>query len=258
MTMTDSDWELLQREVDGDNTVDDSSALRERLAREPELVGHYQALAGVRDALDGVRLVEPPSGMADEIVRDVRQRVSGERPVVVTGVFGRLAARPVLTLATTLAAGLLVGVLASSLTDRLRPGPLDERAVSGTVLSAGHLARLPVIEEMDLGSASRGATVTTRQGDGVVVAEVELRSEGPLDLTVELDPATLRPRGFVSLEDLPTGEVSLEDDHVRVRQAPAGRYLLTLSVLGANPAPLQVRLDAAEETLEGAIGTAPR
>jgi hypothetical protein len=178
--------------------------------------------------------------------------------VVVTGVFGRLAAHPVLTLATTLAAGLLVGVLAASLTDTLRPGPIDERAVRGTVLSAGDLARLPMIQQMDLGDTARGATVTTRQGDGVVVAEVELRSERPLDLTVDLDPATLRPRGFVSLEDLPTGEVSLEDDHVRIRQAPAGRYLLTLSVLGENPAPLQVRLDTAEETLEGAIRTAPR
>ena len=89
-------------------------------------------------------------------------------------------------------------------------------------------------------------------------AEVEIRSPRPLELTVDLDPGALRPRGFVSLEDLPTGEVILEDDHVRVRQAPAGRYLLTLSVLGANPAPLQVRLDAAGETLAGAVGTAPR
>jgi hypothetical protein len=258
MTMTDHDWELLQREVDGENTTDESSALRERLAREPELVRQYQALAGVCDALDGVRLVEPPPQMVGDILRGIRQRAYADRPRVIGGVFGRLAARPALTLVSTLAAGLVVGVLATTLTGRLRPSPMDDRAVSGTVLTAGDLARLPLIQDLELGGASLGATVVTRKGDGVIVAEVEIRSPRPLDLTVDLDPEALRPRGFVSLEDLPTGEVTLEEDHVRVRQAPAGRYLLTLDVLGTNPAPLRVTLGSGEDALEGVVGAAPR
>jgi hypothetical protein len=254
-TMTDQDWELLQREVDRENTADESSALRERLAREPELVRHYQALSGVCDTLDDVRLVDPPAGMAGDILRGIRQRAYAGRPRVVAGVFGRLTARPALTLASTLAAGLVVGVVATTLTDRLRPG-IDETVVSGTVLPARDLARLPVIGDLELGGASLGATVVTRRGDGVVVAEVQIRSPRPLDVTVGLDRGALRPRGFVSLEDLPTGEVSLEEDHVSVRQAPAGRYLLTLAILGADPAPLRIRLDSDEDTLEGEVGAA--
>jgi hypothetical protein len=151
-----------------------------------------------------------------------------------------------------------VGVLATTLTDRFRPEPIDERAVSGTVLPAGDLARLPVIGDLVLGGASLGATVVTRRGEGVVVAEVEIRSSHPLDLSVDIDSTALRPRGFASLEDLPTGEVTLEEDNVRVRQAPGGRYLLTLAVLGTSPAPLRVRLESGEGTLEGEIGVAPR
>jgi hypothetical protein len=258
MTMTDQDWDLIQRDVDGETSTDESTALRERLAREPELVHHYQALTGVRDTLDGVRLVDPPADMAGDILRGVRQRAHVGRPRVVTGVFGRLTARPALTLASTLAAGLVVGVLATTLTEGLRPASVDERAVSGTVLSGADLARLSVMGDLELGSASLGASVLTRRGDGIVVAEVDIRSPRPLELTVEMEGTALRPRGFVSLEDLPTGEVILEEDYVHVRQAPAGRYLLTLAVLGMEPGPLRIRLGTGEETLEGEVGVAPR
>ena len=73
------------------------------------------------------------------------------------------------------------------------------------------------------------------------------------NLTVELDSGTLRPRGFVSLEDLPTGEVALEEGLVRVRQAPEGHYLLTLAVLGPDPAPLRIRLESGDAALEGEL-----
>lgn len=256
MTRSERDWELLQREVDRENSSDASAALRERLAREPELVAHYQALDGVTDALRRVRLVEPPPELVRDVMSQVRQRAFGRRPRVVAGVFGRLATRPVLTLASTVAAGLVVGVLATSLTDRLRTGHIDESAVRGTVMPSTSLDGLRVIEEIEIGGPGMGATLVTRQQSDVVVAEIRIRGPRPLDVTVELDARALRPRGFESLDDLPTGAVALEEGLVRVRQAPAGRYLLTLAVLGPDPAPLRIRLEAGETTLEGQLRAA--
>jgi anti-sigma factor RsiW len=254
MSLSASDWELLHRAVDGEATEAESAELETRLAREPDLAASHRALQGVGRTLSEVGLVESPPELAGDVMRQVRQRphsVAEQRGL--SGLTGWVARQPGLALAASLAVGLLAGLLATGLSGRGALMSLDENTVSGTILPFGHLATLPVIDEIEIGGPGTGATVVTRRGSDVVVAEVRIRSPRPLDLTVELDSGTLRPRGFVSLEDLPTGEVALEEGLVRVRQAPEGHYLLTLAVLGPDPAPLRIRLESGDAALEGEL-----
>jgi hypothetical protein len=260
MSLSPSDWELLHRVVDGETNEAESAELQERLAREPELAASHRALLGVGRTLSAVGLVEPPPELAWDVMRHVRRRPHGATEGGwLAGLTGWVARQPALALASSLAAGLVVGILVTNLTDHARPRGIDESAVVGTVLPRGHLSELPVIDEANLGSSGLGATVVTRQGPGLVVAEIRIRSPRPLDLTVELDSDALRPRGFASLGDLPAGEVALEERRVRVRQAPGGRYLLTLAVVGPDLRPLRIRLESGDAPLEGQVGTgAPR
>ena len=261
MTISERDWDLLQREVDGDTMTEESERLRKRRAQEPELDAGYQALLELERTLRQIGLVDPPDRLADEVKRQVRQRARAreatQRPLA--RLLCRLGQRPGLALASSLAAGLVVGVMLTSLVIQPRPGSIDEGFVAGTILLSGGRSALPVIEEASLEDSGLRATVVTRQGRGFVVAELTFESPQPVDVTVELDGQTLRLQGFETAGGLPTGEVVLEADRVRIRQVPGGRYLLTLAVLRRDPAPFQIRLESGGVVLTRELtATSPR
>jgi hypothetical protein len=253
MTIPEGDWELLHREMDGENGPEASARLRERLALEPELDACYRALLGVGRALSEVRLVDPPG----EIVGDVMRRVRPGRRRLVPGrrwLAGLLAGHPALALASSLAVGVLAGVLAAG---GGRMGRVEEASVSGTALSSARLQALPVIDEAHIeGFGMRASAAAHRKGD-VVVAEIELESEHPVDLTIGVSGRDLRPSGFESADGPTAGEVLLDAAGLRARGLSSGRYLLVLRAVGSNPGSLQLRLESPQGGLEGRLRSGP-
>lgn len=257
MTISDRDWELLQREVDGQNPPEDSAALRERFSREPELEDQYRALQEVGRTLEQVGLVEPPEGLAHDVMRQVRQRaLARPRGGALSVLFAGFMQRPALALASSLAVGVLAGVLVAGLVGQAPAGRIDERWVAGSILPSGHLGELPLIDKTVLEAPGLQATVATRQGPGVVVAELAITSPQPVDVVVELDGQALQPRAYGTPTAPAVGSVVLEADRVRIRQAGPGRYLLTLEVLRPDPAPLRIRLDSAEGSVSAEVSAA--
>jgi hypothetical protein len=257
VTISDKDWDLLQREIDDANTPDESERLRERLAREAELEARYRALLDVERTLGKVELVEPPPNLAGDVMRQVRQRAlaHGSQEGGLAGVFARLMQRPALALGSSLAVGLLGGVLLTSLADPAGPGRIDEGAVSGTSLPSGRLLERRLIDEVVLEGEGFHATATTRSGAGVVVAEIAVETPRALELIVEFDGRALRPQGLEAAGGLPAGEVVVGTNQVRIRQAPGGLYLLTLAVNQPAPPPLRVRLESGDAVAAGDLAT---
>jgi hypothetical protein len=258
MRVTDRDWDLIQREIDGANTEDDSRGLRDRRAREPELDARYRALVDLEHTLGQVELVEAPSDLAGDIMRQVRHRarVRGTRGSRLSGVFARLVQRPALGLAASLAVGFLGGVLLTSLAQQPSLDRIDEGAVSGTSLPSRRLSERVPIDELLLEAEGIHATAKTRGGPGVVVAEIAVETPGSLELIVELDGRALRPQGLEAAAGLPAGEVVVGTNQIRIRQAPGGLYLLTLAINQPAPPPLRVRLESGDVAVAGELATA--
>lgn len=255
MTLTDSDWELLHREVDGETTATESADLRERLSREPELKAAHDALVGVGRTLAEVALVEPPPQLAADIMRRVRQSSApAARRGSLSFLRGWPTRQPALALASSLAVGLVAGLLVAGLSGRGVLAPLDGNSVSGTLMRSDHLVALPVIDEARLdGPGIQGAAVT-RRGRRVVVAELEISSADPVDVTVEVNETALRPRGFECLGGEPAGAV-VEPGRVQVRQAPSGQCFVSLAVLAADPGPVLVRMELGKGRAEATLRT---
>ena len=256
MTLSGSDWALLHREMDGEATDVESAGLRERLAAEPELRAAFQALAGVGESLSEVGLVDPPPELAPNVMRQVRRGPgAAPRGSWLAPLSGWVTRQPALALAATLAVGLLGGLLVTSLSDR-GSGPLDEAAVSGTLLPPGDLAERC---RWWTRRASRGpgidATAVTRSGHGVVVAELDILSGGPVDVTVEVAGGGLRPRGFDCAGDQPTAGVVIEARRVHVRGLGTGRCFVSLAALEGDPGPVAVRIlvEAGNERSEAVL-----
>ena len=148
MSLSQADWELLHRVVDGEATEEESAELEKRLTREVELAESHQALLGVGRTLSEVRLIDPPPELVRDVMRLVRQRPQAADGVAKESWFLGLKEwvthRPALALASSLAVGLLAGLLVTGLSGRGLV-PLDESSISGTLLPPGPVAALPVI-----------------------------------------------------------------------------------------------------------------
>ena len=63
--------ELIQGEIDGENSAADSEALRQEFASNPEYRAIYEDLKRVSDFLQQAKQVEPPAGLREKIIRAV-------------------------------------------------------------------------------------------------------------------------------------------------------------------------------------------
>jgi len=70
--MTESLDELIQRVLDGDATPAERALLENRLANDPAARSRREEIGRVFQALEGVRVEDPPAGLRDDILRAVR------------------------------------------------------------------------------------------------------------------------------------------------------------------------------------------
>jgi hypothetical protein len=251
MSISEGDWELLHREVDGENAPEVSARLEERLAREPELDACYRALRGVGRTLSEVGLVAPPAGIVGDVMRRVRPGLPRLVPRA-GGLAGWVVRQPRLALAASLAVGVLAGVL---VTGARESGRTEQASLSATALPSARLQTLPVVDETRLeGSGMTVRAVAHRKGD-VVVAEVQIHSGGPVDLTVGSTGGPLQPSGFESADGRLVGRVVLDATGLHAQGLTPGRYLSVLKSIGARAAELHFRLESPQGVLEGHLSS---
>jgi len=244
MSLDPRDHELVQRDVDGETSAEERSALRLRLEAEPELRELHQALQGVRQQLDTVVLVDPPPGLRADILRGVRAIARGRSEP--RGVPSLLFQRPALALAATLAIGIGAGVLLSGLAGGWHLGAVDEAAVSGTI---GSRVELPEVDRARLEGNGLRAGAVLRRGASIVVVEVEVAPPRGAELFVDTAGSGLQPRGFDARDGLPAAGAILEAAGAYVADAAPGRYRVVLEPFSAGSGEVRIRL----QTVDGRV-----
>lgn len=240
---------VLNQEIDGENSPDQSARLREELDQRPELRARYERLLGLVRILEAEPPAEPPAGLTAQIMRAVRAKGRSAHGWSHWGetVRAALGRQPVLGFGAALAAGLVLGAFLAGVGEPLR---LEEGS-GGTMLPGGGLELREVDRAVLAGEGYRGEAVV-RAASGWVEVRVRLEGAPPLDLVATFDPRELTPLGF-DLQGAPAGQVVLGPDSLHVREAGAGDYVFRLSVRKPSPSGVQVRLGRApglEKTLK--------
>lgn len=213
--------DLVQREIDGENTPEQSAELRRLMATDPGLAARHAELAALVRTLEAIGQEAPPAGLANDVMRAIR-RGAGATSGPLGAWRSVLARRPVLGHAVSLAAGVAMGILSVGLVEPSR-FYAREGAVSGTILPADRLASFGQLDRQGLSAEGVQGEAITRQGDGELLAELRVDSRAPLKLTLEFDPSILAPLAFERGE-VGEGAVSLEPGRVRITHAGAGEY----------------------------------
>jgi anti-sigma factor RsiW len=251
--MNRDDEELVNREVEGENTADESAGLAARLAHDPELRALHEGLARVVRTLERVKDVEPPPGLSRDVLREIGD--GGTRVAwrgLRTSVFSRAPGlRPALTFASGLAAGLLVaGLLGPS----LWLPHMDRSTLVGTMLPSRRLGRLEPVDRQAFKLEGARGDLTTQRGTGVVVAEIRVDAATAPELAIDFEGPALSPLAFEQSEGA-GADIALGSDRVRLTHVGTGRYSVVLGVRGGIPSRLHLRLSAKHTTLEKILET---
>jgi hypothetical protein len=236
-----ADEALAHRELDGENTAEESAAFLTRIETEDGLRKRYLDLLWLKAALGRVGRAEPPAGLSAEIMRAVRGDAGeGGRsrwwevlraPFVRTPAFGY-------ALAT--AAGILVGAFLGPLGAHGRISP--EGSAAGTILPEGRLATESHEERQSLVAEGLRGEVVAREREGKVLAEISLESDRPLDLALGFDSEAFSPVGF-ERRGVAAGSLGLAPGQVLIQGAGgSGLYTVTLMRLKATPWVLRLTL----------------
>lgn len=252
--------ELLQRELDGENTVEESAAIQKRLASDPGLRESYERLRRLHLALGRIGPADPPPGLAADVMRAVRSRAARAGGALgwLDSLRAPFVSRPAFGYALTLAAGILVGAVFVGFV--APPGLLARRdgPAAGTILPSERLAEPKPLDRQDLAAEGIRGDVVTKQADGRVVAEIRLESEAPLDVRLGFETGALSLLGF-ERSRLAPGEVRLAPGEVRIEGAGTGRYVVVLGVQGPSASRLRLSLEGkgvrVEKTLEAGTGS---
>jgi hypothetical protein len=256
--MSPADLELLlQRDIDGETSAAEHAALLQRLREEPDLREHHEALVEVRKRLDEIGLVDPPPGLRADILRAVRQSRRREARGWADWLLPLFARGSALAYASTLAVGVVAGVL---LTGVLGQGPgahLDESAMSGTVLPGGAGPSSAILDRVHLAGPGVRVEAVARPVSGLVVADLAVESDHAAELVVETGGSGFAPRGFEAPAGLPAGGAVVEATGLYVAEASPGRYRIVLGPAGPGSGEVRIRLSSATGVAQGSLRAGP-
>jgi len=248
---------LPHRELDGENTAEETEAFLRRVESDPVLRTRYETLVWLKAALARLAPVTPPFAFGRDVMNAVRRSAAGRRQGWLGALRAPFVRRPAFGYALAAAAGIVAGAFLGPLAPHVRVSPGDGSA-AGTILPEGRLEeRSSGLRQPLTAEGVRGEIVAIETG-GKVFAEVRLESEGPFDLTLGFDPETLAASAFERRGPAP-GAVSLEPGDVLLKGVGAGRYTLTLDRRKGGPWQLRVSLAGknvrVERVLEGKGGS---
>jgi len=247
------------RELDGENTAEESAAFLRRIESDGALRERYQNLLWLKAALGQVGRADPPLGLSTDVMRAVRRSASGaaRRQGWLDALRAPFLRRPAFGYALTAAAGIVAGTfLVGPLARHGRVSPTDGSA-AGTILPDDRLGEHGTEIRQRLAADGLRGEVSAKEAGGRVRVDIGLDSEGPLDLSLGFDPAILSVAGFERRGGAP-GTVGLTSGKVLIGGAGIGRYTITLDRLTAARWGVRLSLSGKgvqlEKVLEGNTG----
>jgi anti-sigma factor RsiW len=260
--MNDNDRELerlMNDQLDGVATPEDSERLGQTLASREEARAEYRKLGGVFSALSRLEMEEPPATLKQGVLRAIRalEAPSPARESWLRSIPALFRRGSGFRHVYSFAAGAALGVLAFAiLTGNLmtRPG-VDSRPFTGTMapLSADGIYEHIVSRDFTLRDGHVLAEVLS--GKEGLVARITADAPVGSTVVVSFDPgdwrvSTLRQAVAGNEVMLGTGRLS-----IRMQRLGQSQYLLYLARKGPAGSPLRIAINSPDGSAQGELDT---
>jgi len=249
---------LMNDQLDGVATSQDSERLRLALEAREELRMQYQRLGAVFAALDRLGTEEPPASLKQDVLRSIRlsESPAPARASWLGYVLNVIRGGTGLRQAYAFAAGAALGVLGFAiLTGNLmtRPGT-DTRPYTGMMAPLETLYRSISSRDFKLGGDGRVLAEALSGKDGLLV---RLTADAPVgsDVALSFEPGDWTA---LSVRQEPAGnEVMLGMGRLSIRMQQSGQsqYLLYLARRGPAGSPLRIAIHYPDGFVQGELET---
>jgi len=253
--------ELIQQEIDGANTPEESAACRSLIEGDAEAKAFETELRYVTLLFDRVGEREPPphlrQAILDALPRQARA-TSGWGAVgdAVKAIVDGLQQRPRFALVSSLCVGLVAGfaiyaaLAGSVLTDRSSTSGL-----AGTFFEPPAAEAVETVREVPIHVDGGSGRVSVKAGQTIVLVELELDVEQTLEVRLTFDEGAYGLRGFSRLRSEAGPYFTAEPGLIRVTTSGANTQTFVLNHEGPMP-PLALSLfDDGEEVFTTTLST---
>lgn len=259
--MTDNDRELerlMNDQLDGVATPEDSERLSRALESREELRLQYRKLGGVFAGLSRLEMEEPPASLKQGVFRAIQaSEAFPAREGWLQSIRAFLRERAGFRHAYSLAAGAALGVLAFAiLTGNLVTRPdVDSRLFTGTMAPLSPDGMYRHIRSHDFVLRDGHVLAEVLSGKDGLVARFTAEAPPGSSVVVSFDPADWSAAAV--RQDSPGNEVMLGTGRLSIRMQRLGQsqYLLYLARKGPAGSPLRIAIDSPDGSAQGELAT---
>lgn len=229
--MTDEKMmELLNREIDGLNSPQESAELRAYLESHPDARMLYNDLITITSSLSRVREVDPPATLKSNILASIPSEMSAarRRSSIVGRLFDFIDLRPSFQFAYGIAAGLILGVTIYSLVggNDATISLMDPSSVSGTILNdSANPLTAGASYKVSLPEHGASATLQAKYSKHLALVEVGIQTEHELNLVFLFNSQELQFKGYSQSRPVP-GSMKLTQSSFQMTIESENRYIL--------------------------------
>ena len=247
--------ELINAEIDGINTPQDSARLRSHLQRSVEAKGFYEDLERIAKAMRTAGFAEPAPGALERVLATIPFQAPRPRPDYGGGFshwIANMFRRPSVRFASAFAMGAVVtAVLLVSVSrevDRPFSRPLDISDISGTISTIDAASQLALVGSVDaqLSTVDASLRLVLHANDDLLVAGLDLLSSKAIECVLSYDGADVSFDGFRRVSGS-SEAVDAGRSETRITQRGDGHYLLFFSRSSDTPPSMTIRIYVAEE-----------
>jgi hypothetical protein len=249
--MIDNDIvELINKEVDGVATAEETSRLKTVLSASPEARLLFDNMRSMTDAMAQMMPVDPPQTLKPAIMRAIGTRISKRKPAAVrlslvhsfrTLVFGR----PGLVFAGGFAAGFLLFFLTTNL---LVSRSVDDSELTGTLVLHGFAPGFSRGDLIDINNDAVKGAIETQFGSGLCLLRLHLDAPRGVSVSILTDPALVHLEAIRPSNDSGS-QLSVREGEIVLGAAKEGDIVMLFATKGKNPSAAHMELVSSGKTV---------
>jgi len=217
--------ELINMEIDGANSPDDSEKLKAYLAKNPEARNLYKELIKTSRLLDKAGDIEPPANMKTNILNSLtskRYQVTGKRNFL-KGLFSNAGLKFELKHAYFFTAGLVIGMILLLLLNDNQS--LENSQLFGTFVQNEKSEKFKTAADIKINMDGLNGTITIKYLNNILMAEIKIDSEQEISMVFEFVDKDLSFNSFKQMNNV-NNNVDIDEKYLKFINNGSNQYII--------------------------------
>jgi len=247
--------ELINREVDGVASAEETARLRTLLSANPDARKLFDDMRSLADAMAEMLPVDPPRTLKPAIMRAIDSRIARKRPAAGlasllhsfrTLVFGK----PGFVFAGGLAAGFLLFLITSNI---IAPRSVDDSELTGTLVLHGPAPGFSRGDLIDINSDGVQGTIETQFSSGLCLLRLHVDAPEGVSVSLLTNPASVHLEAVRPSDDS-GAQLSVREGELTFDGMKTGGVVVLFTGKGKSLPPARLRLvSSGKPVFEGVI-----